>query len=156
MIELVKEKKPKKPSKPYYILKYNYMIGDADGNTSEEVELSADNPFVERYCKLLNSLGAAKGRWGVMLESGKLNDHLDVKQITEDDYNFLYRTMFPEDIEDDEVEIVNYFKTKEENKWGNEFFEGVRSEAEYSFLVFEGVELFYVDEYKKKHKTKIK
>jgi hypothetical protein len=38
----------------------------------------------------------------------------------------------------------------------SEFFEGVRSDTEYSFLVFENVELFYFDENGKKHKTKIK
>jgi hypothetical protein len=53
-----------------------------------------------------------------------------------------------EDDEDDEF-------SKENEVYASEFFEGVRHEAEYSFLVFEGVDLFYYDEYKKKHSTKI-
>jgi len=40
--------------------------------------------------------------------------------------------------------------------FASEFWEGVRGETEYSFLVFEGVTLFYYDEEGKKNKTRIK
>ncbi len=156
MIEVTKEKKKKKKIEPYYILKYEYMIGDANGNTSEKVTISKDNPYLERYVKLLNSLEPTKGNWGIILESDRLYDHFKEKQITEDDYNFLTALMFEEYNydDDDEEKNVSYFKDNDE--YAGEFFEGVRGETEYSFLVFEGVTLKYVDEDGVKHNTKIK
>lgn len=64
MIKIVKEKKQKKASTPYYSLTYKYMIGDANGETSETVEVSKDNPFLERYVKLLRSLKPLSDTWG--------------------------------------------------------------------------------------------
>ncbi len=164
MIKIKKPKKAKGKKEPHYVIKYQYMIGDANGYTTEKVKVSADNPFVERYCKLLNSLKATKGHWGVMLEEDRLDDFLKEKQITKDDYKFLSETMFDnfdfcddEDIEIEEDRFKHcYFKTKEEQKFASEFYEGVRSDTEYSFLVFEYVELFYVDEDGIKHETEFK
>ena len=155
MIKILDEKKPKKASKPYYELVYNYMIGDANGHTNEEVELSVDNPYIERYVTLLNSLKPLKGSWGVGLSRGDLYKHFDEGQITKDDYSFLNRLMFDGEDEDDEDGEYTFEVSKENEVYASEFFEGVRDEAEYSFLVFEGVDLFYYDEYKKKHNTKI-
>jgi hypothetical protein len=158
MIEIKKEKKKKKKIEPYYILKYDYMIGDADGDTSEKVHISKDNPYLERYVKLLNSLEPTKGHWGVMLSSDRLYAHCKEGQITEDDYNFLSALMFEDydydDEDEDDKEKTSYFK--EDDEYAGEFFEGVMAETEYSFLVFEGVSLKYVDEDGVKHKTVIK
>ena len=63
--------------------------------------------------------------------------------------------MFDGEDEDDEDGEYTFEVSKENEVYASEFFEGVRHEAEYSFLVFEGVDLFYYDEYKKKHSTKI-
>ena len=155
MIKILDEKKPKKASKPYYVLVYNYMIGDGDGHTNEEVELSVDNPYIERYVTLLNSLKPLKGSWGVGLSRGDLYKHFDEGHLTKDDYSFLNRLMFDGEDEDDEDGEYTFEVSKENEVYASEFFEGVRDEAEYSFLVFEGVDLFYYDEYKKKHNTKI-
>jgi hypothetical protein len=146
MIKIVEPKTPKKKIKPYYLLVYNYMIGDADGNTTEEVKLSADNPYIERYCTLLNSLKPTKGTWGIMLEQNGIEEAFNEKQISQDDFEFLKKTMFEDDWYDEE-------KDEEVDDYMTEFAEGVRSDAEYSFLVFEGVDLYYIDEYNKKHET---
>lgn len=160
MIEILKEKAPKKKKNPYYILRYNYMIGDANGNTTEEVRVSVDNPFVERYVKLLNSLKPTKGHWGIVFEGGIGYGHVEEGHITEDDYDFLQRMMNEEwdedDFEDGMSPETRFMVDKKDEKFASEFFEGVSGETEYSFLVFKGVELFYYDEYGKKHKTKIK
>ena len=154
-IKIVKEKQPKKKIDPYYVLKYEYMIGDADGYTSEKTEISADNPFIERYVKLLNKLKPTKGTWGLVFGYGILYKCYEEGQITLDDYNFLMRLAYSESLEEEEDDdAINYFKTEEENNWADEFGEGIRSETEYSFLVFQGIELKYVDEDGKKHKTK--
>ena len=149
MITIVKEKPSKKERKPYYELKYNYMIGDADGNTSEKVSLSADNPFIERYVKLLNGFRPLKGHWGTVFHNNILDKLLEEKQITEDDYNFLDVTM-------NEEPDATFEVPKEQEKFLYEFFDGVRGDTEYSFLVFQGCELSYFDEFGTKNKTKIK
>lgn len=72
-----------------------------------------------------------------------------------DDCNFLMRLAYVESLEEEEDDdAINYFKTEEENNWANEFGEAIMGETEYSFLVFQGIELKYVDEDGKKHKTK--
>lgn len=146
----IKEKsnKKKKKKQPYYLLKYNYMIGDANGNTYEKVKVSKDNPYLERYFKLLNSLKPVKGTWGIVLDQETLEKSFKEEQITEDDYNFLIAVMFIYDEDESELNLdVNYV---------DEFYDGVCSDNEYSFLVFEGLTLTYVDENGKKHKTEIK
>lgn len=148
MIKIIKDSKEKKVSTPYYSLTYNYMIGDANGNTSEEVEVSVDNPFLERYVSLLNNLMPTSGTWGIILTED-LHTFLKEGQITEDDYNFLKKLMHEDWGESD------YVLECENKEHLNEFHDGVRGQAEYSFLVFEGVDLVYVDEYGKKFKTMI-
>jgi len=138
-----KEVKKRKKVKPHYLLVYNYMIGDADGNTTEEVTVSLDNPYVEKYCKLLNKLNPTKGYWGVSLDQDRLKDHLKAKQITKNDFEFLSKLMFE-----------NYEEDDTDDDFAYEFYDGVRSETEYSFLTFEGVDLYYVNEYGQKLETK--
>ena len=146
MIEIIPNTKNKKKIKPYYILKYNYMIGDANGQTSEEVKISKDNPYLKRYVKLLTSLKPLKGTWGIVFDH-KFHKFLDEGQITEDDYKFLDRLMHEESEDFDEI--------PEDDEYSWEFWEGVQGETEYSFLVFQGFKLTYVNEYREKFKTKI-
>lgn len=125
---------------PYYTLIYNYSIGDTCGRTTQGVYLSVDNPYIERYCTLLNSIQPLKSRWGIILNEETVElCFKEENQITEDDYNFLMRTMFSEE--------NNYFKSDRENDYADEFYEGVMEELDYSFLVFEGVKLTYTDEH---------
>lgn len=148
-IKIVKNaiKKSKKKIKPHFIMIYNYMIGDSNGNTTEETEVSVNNPYLERYVKLLNKLEPTKGHWGVMLEDDRLEEHCKAKQITKDDLKFLNKIMFNK--------LGGEKLTEEEEGFIEELSEGVRSEAEYSFLVFEGIDLYYYDENNVKHETKI-
>ena len=123
---------------PYYTLIYNYTIGDTSEDITREVYLSIDNPYIERYCILLNSLQPFKSRCGIILSEATIELCLG-NQITEDDYNFLMRTMF--------LEENNYFKDDEENNYADEFYEGVMEELGDNFLVFEDVKLIYTDEH---------
>lgn len=147
---VIKEDKPlKKKITPYYTLTYKYMIGDANGNTSETVKVSKDNPYLERYVKLLNSLKPTQGHWGIILEEYRIKKHFEQKQITEDDYNFLIYLMFEES-------DSTFVPDPKDEDYAYEFSDGVRGETEYSFLIFEGCYITYVDENNKKHATKIK
>ena len=123
---------------PYYTLIYNYTIGDTSEDITREVYLSIDNPYIERYCILLNSLQPFKSKCGIILSEATIELCLG-NQITEDDYNFLMRTMF--------LEENNYFKDDEENNYADEFYEGIAEELGYHFLLFEGVKLTYTNEH---------
>ncbi len=144
MIEIVKEnsKTKKKSKKPHYILKYSYMIGDANGNQNEIVELSINNPFIEAYVTALTKLKPIKGRWGIILTCERLKTHFEENQITKEEYELLLK-VFQGNADETETEQYLY-----------EFEEGIRSECHYSFLVFQGVTLTYVDEYGEKFKTR--
>ena len=125
---------------PYYTLIYNYTIGDTSENITREVYLSIDNPYIERYCTLLNSIQPPKGQCGIILNEKTIESCFKKEnQITEDDYNFLMRTMF--------LEENNYFKNDEENNYADEFYEGIAEELGYHFLLFEGVKLTYTNEH---------
>ena len=141
MIKLIEtNKKTVETIIPYYTLTYNYSIVDSCGYTTKEVYLSVDNPYIERYCTLLNSIQPLKGKWGIILNEETIElCFKEENQITEDDYNFLMRTMF--------LEENNYFKSDKENNYANEFYEGVIEELGYNFLVFEDVKLTYTDEH---------
>lgn len=143
-----KKKNKKKKSDPYYLLVYNYMIGDSNGYKKTTVEVSLDNPFLERYYTLLNTLVPPSGHWGVILDDETIYKLYNQRILSKDDYRFLMRTLFQDD------EVSDYFSTELENKYADEFFEGVTAGGD-SYYVFENVDLFYVDEYGKKHKSKV-
>lgn len=147
MIKIKEEKKGKGNKTPYYKLVFNYMIGDANGNTKYDVEVSKDNPYLERFVTLVNKLKPEKGHWGVGLDNDCIESNVKQKNITRDDADFLIMLMheggWDENVPD------------ENDDYAFEFFEGVRSETEYSFLVFECCDLYYIDEYGKKHNTVI-
>lgn len=159
MIKLV-EKVPstKKIQEPTYVLTYNYMIGDANGDTEEEVDVSLNNPFTERYVTALNKLHPIPGHWGVMLEENRLHAHLKEGDITQDEYIIL-QTVFsygeydPIDSEEFSEEDNPLILSEEDKDFLAEFEDGVRADAEYSFLVFQGADLVYVDEFGVIHQT---
>ncbi len=150
MIKIKKEKEAKTPtkkSKPYYMLKINYMIGDANGYTSEKGKVSADNPYLEGFCKILKKVKPTKGSWGIQLEQEDVDKFYKEKQIDKEEHKLLSK-------------IVNPYRDKEAKKLDEKSFEYleeisylVRSDTEYSFLVYQDFELTYIDEYKQKHKT---
>ncbi len=158
MIKIKEEKPNKKNITPYYELTFNYMIGDADGDTKEKINLTLDNPYIEKFVTAINKLSPTKGYWGVMLESRRIENHYDEGQITKEEYILLMMTMFEDDFEENEElmtkeEYEAYLEIFENDKFISQFFEGVRADAEYSFLVFQGCTLKYIDEYGVKHKT---
>ena len=139
-IEVIYNEKKVK-TKPHYLLVYDYMIGDADGEHSEELELSLDNPHIERYVTLLNNLKPNKGFWGISLEDDRLELSFKEGQFSQEDYDFLKTT-------------TSYPEEEPEDDFLTEFRDGVRTEHELSYLSFEGVTLFYINETGKKFSTK--
>lgn len=153
MIKILEKKNKKKKQDPYYLLKFNYMIGDARGYTNEETAVGIeDAEIVERFVKLMNKLKPTKGHWGIMLEDDRIYEHFQEGQMTEDDFNFLSTVLFEdwEDEEEEEDEVENKYK-----HLNGYFSDCVRADAEYSFLIFEGIDLYYYDEYGIKYDTEI-
>lgn len=153
MIKIVKQKvsvKPKRKKKPYYQLEFDYMIGDADGETMEKIKVSVDNPFLERFVSLINKLKPKKGHWGMSLNYETVESSFKRKLITKNDKEFLLRMMF----EDESSFIIS--DEDDDNGYVFELSEGVKAEVEYSFLTLQSLDLYYYDEDGKRNKTKIK
>lgn len=126
---------------PFYIIKFNYMIGDADGDTTFESQISLDNPYTEDVVKLMNSLPCPRGRIGLMLNFENIN--LIRENLTDEQYDLLVKLVCPYDVPyeiDEDIEV---------------FHECIRSETDYSFLTLDDVELVYIDEYGMEYPTKI-
>lgn len=142
MIEIINKKGNKKKQTPYYQLIFNYMIGDSNGSTSEEMDISIEDiDIVEKFIKIISKLEPTKGYWGISLDKYRIGYHRDEGQINDEEYGFLTKVMFEYDKND---ETAGYF------------YECVQSETEYSYLTFEGVDLYYYDEYGEKHDTIVK
>lgn len=148
MIKIKEIKKSNKKKTPHYLLVFNYMIGDADGYNKEKVRVGMDNPYVERFCKLLNKLKPLEGSWGICFRDDELEEFLKQKQITKDDYDFLNQTMYEQSEEEVETGPL-------EEKYLI-FYEGIKGETNYSFLVFQGIEILYYDEFGIQHETEFK
>ena len=162
--------KTKKKAKPYYKLTFDYMIGDANGNTSESMKIMESDTeglkLVEKFVPLMNKLNATKGTWGIVLDG--FGEFLSEGQITEEEWEFLSKVSdeyywteeyLPElysekgHSEEEIEELLDDCMSKDESI--GYFSDVVKGDTEYSFLVFQGAELTYYDETGSKHKTSI-
>lgn len=139
------ENKRKKVYEPHYIIIHNYMIGDADGNTSTEIEISDQfEEQIEEYLKLLGKLRCSEGKIGFNLKEKyfRLMPDLEEKDaerllfyLGDESYEYKYY-----DINSDDFGL---------------FEELSHNGGEYYFVTFNDYELFYVDETGEKRKAKI-
>ena len=145
MIKVIEKKEKLTKQDPYYLLVFNYMIGDANGDKEESMACPVeDAEIVERFVRLVNSLKPLSGTWGIVFDSWEFDRFLKEGQLNQDDYDFLRKVMFwSDEDEGDDGYITSYFS------------ECIRGEASYSFLVFQGVDLYYYDEYGIKYETQI-
>lgn len=68
MIKLI----PIENEDPYYHVIFNYMIGDADGNTT--YDFTCDESEIEevvKYVSILNKLKPLKDHWGICFDNYK-------------------------------------------------------------------------------------
>ena len=145
-------------TEPHYILKFNYSIG---GETSDIItkttKLSLNNPYIERAVYLLNNFLTDKE-----LTLISLRDSYEDGEFNDMDYKFLIRILMHEDTDlehyitgdnetledvDEYLDIYTYH--------ANEFRDGVYTTVEGAILVFEFVELVYINEYGNEFKTSI-
>ena len=145
-------------TEPHYILKFNYSIG---GETSDIItkttRLSLNNPYIERAVHLLNNFLTEKE-----LTLISLRDSYEDSEFNDMDYKFLIRILMHEDID------LEHYITGDNETWedvdeyldiytyhADEFRDGVYTTVEGSILVFEFVELVYINEYGNEFKTSI-
>ena len=145
-------------TEPHYILKFNYSIG---GETSDIItkttKLSLNNPYIERAVHLLNNFLTDKE-----LTLISLRDSYEDSEFNDMDYKFLIRILMHEDI-DLEHYITGDNETLEDVEeyldiytyHADEFRDGVYTTVEGAILVFEFVELVYINEYGNEFKTSI-
>ena len=145
-------------TEPHYILKFNYSIG---GETSDIItkttRLSLNNPYIERAVHLLNNFLTEKE-----LTLISLRDSYEDSEFNDMDYKFLIRILMHEDIdlehyitEDNETleDVEEYLDIYTYH--ADEFRDGVYTTVEGAILVFEFVELVYINEYGNEFKTSI-
>jgi len=166
MIKIIENKTQTKRIEPYYRLKFSYMIGDADGDTTEKIDIPLNNPYVERVVDVLNNCDTPKGHWGMILDSEHFTKLLNQGKMTQSDYNFCKVVVFGDDIDEHMEEFFSKERieadklklleiTGDEKSYAYEFEEACITSIGHSFAVFEGIDLYYIDEYGVKHETKI-
>ena len=145
-------------TEPHYILKFNYSIGRETCDTiTKTTKLSLNNPYIERAVHLLNNFLTEKE-----LTLREIRDSYEDGEFDEMSYKFLIRILMDEDIDpeqfitdDDETleDVYNYLEIYTHH--ANEFIDGVYTSVEGAILVFEFVELVYINEYGNEFKTSI-
>ena len=145
-------------TEPHYILKFNYSIGRETCDTiTKTTKLSLNNPYIERAVHLLNNFLTEKE-----LTLREIRDSYEDGEFDEMSYKFLIRILMDEDIDpeqfitdDDETLEDVYYYLEIYTHHANEFIDGVYTSVEGAILVFEFVELVYINEYGNEFKTSI-
>lgn len=135
MIKLI----PIENEDPYYHVIFNYMIGDANGNTTYDFTCNeSEIEEVVKYVSILNKLKPLQDHWGIYFDDycgiGYPGEYIG---LSEEEYNTFIELLSYDG--DDAIKI--------------EIYKHLRSETEYSFLVFQGVEIYYYDENNTKYKV---
>lgn len=124
---------------PYYHVIFNYMIGDANGNTTYDFICNeSEIEKVVKYVSILNKLKPLKDHWGICFDNYEKEYPGEYIGLSEVEYNVFM------DLLDCEFYI---------SKERSEIQSCLASRNEYSFLVFQGIEIYYYDENNTKYKV---
>lgn len=135
MIKLI----PIENKTPYYHVIFNYMIGDTDGSTTYDFTCNeSEIEKVVKYVSILNKLKPLKDHWGICFDNYEKEYPGEYIGLSEVEYNVFM------DLLDCEFYI---------SKERSEIQSCLASRNEYSFLVFQGVEIYYYDENNTKYKV---
>lgn len=126
MIKLV----PIMNDSPYFQVKFQYMIGDADGYTSYDFNCEEkDIEEVMKYINILNKLKPLEGYWGVGFDSYPSEYPGKYIGLSEEEYEIF-------------IDLLN---SGDDLGIKGEICECLRDRTEYSFLVFQGASVYYYD-----------
>ena len=139
------EDKPNKPNHPYYYIEFNYMIGDGDGETEYGFACrKEDIEEVAEYVNILNKVKTLKGHWGICFDEYPEEYPGEYIGLSEEEYKIFYHLINLDDEDEDTILPI-------ETTIGD----CLRARTEYSFLVFEGINIYYYDENGKKFNVMI-
>ena len=130
---------------PYYEVVFNYMIGDGNGYTTENF-LCDSNEIEEviKYVDILNRLKPLPRHWGICFNNYPEKYPGNYVGLTEEEYK-IFISLLNLDDEDEDDTITPTIEIS--------ISDCLKDETEYSFLVFEGVNIYYYDENGKKFKV---
>lgn len=115
------------------------MIGDADGSTTYDFTCNeSEIEKVVKYVSILNKLKPLKDHWGICFDNYEKEYPGEYIGLSEVEYNVFM------DLLDCEFYI---------SKERSEIQSCLASRNEYSFLVFQGIEIYYYDENNTKYKV---
>ena len=130
---------PIEKQKPHFVVTIHYMIGDGDGDTEEVLSYETEEELEEviPYIKILRKLKPLKNHWGICFSNYPSEYPGEYIGLSEAEY-----AMF--------LQILSY------NDTPSKFFtDSLYSERETYFVVFQGIEVTYIDENSSKHEVLI-
>ena len=132
---------------PRYEVIFNYMIGDGDGYTTENFSCDPDKiEEVIKYVDILNRLKPLSRHWGICFSNYPEEYPGEYIGLNEEEYKILIHL----------INLGDEYKDEDEDSIlsiENTICDCLRSQIEFSFLVFEGVEIFYHGEDGRKFKV---
>lgn len=137
MIEIL----PIEPITPYFKVVINYMIGDANGDIEEVLHYSRER--LEETLPLLlalNKLKPLKGHWGICFDNYPEEYPGEYIGVSKEEY-----TLILKELNSREDSILS------EDGWGTPLY----TDREGYWVVFEGVQVTYIDENNAEHQVKI-
>lgn len=128
---------------PRYEVIFDYMIGDGDGHTTESFSCGLDKiEEVIKYVNILNKLKPLPRHWGICFDNYLEEYPGEYIGLSEEEYKIFYHLI---NLDDEDEDTILPIETT--------ISDCLRARTEYSFLVFEGVEIFYYDEDGRKFKV---
>ena len=128
---------------PRYEVIFDYMIGDGDGHTTESFSCGPDKiEEVIKYVNILNKLKPLPGHWGICFDNYLEEYPGEYIGLSEEEYKIFYHLI---NLDDEDEDIILPIEAT--------ISDCLRARTEYSFLVFEGIEIFYYDENGRKFKV---
>lgn len=135
MIELI----PIVNESPYYHVIFNYMVGDGDGETT--YDFTCDDSEIEevvKYAKILNKLKPLEGYWGICFKDVPEEYPGEYIGISKEEYNI----------------FLGLLHSREDIGIKGEFWDCLRDDIGYNFLVFQYIEIYYYDKNNVKFEVK--
>lgn len=120
----------------------NYVIGDADGETTKKRIIKVKNPFLKPIGAALKKLQTKKGCWGLMLSEPDYEWNFKKKYISKFEFDLLCLASNYHQIEETEL-LTSFCKQNglDEDETVDDLmeFEGLLvDDASYSFLTYQG------------------
>lgn len=128
---------PIKEQSPHFEVTVHYMIGDADGDTEEAIMYETEEALEQDipYIKLLQKLNPLKGHWGILFSDYSKEYPGEYIGLTRDEYSKF-------------IDLLDYENTPSES-----ISSALCSERDSYWVVFQDIDVTYVDESGRTHEV---